>query len=76
LVFLPGELNGKASINVVRHAAQDVYNPTDPFFGNTNLATKYSTSCPKMGNSDYVLLDWVYTQDAFQDLRMTALNCA
>jgi sodium/potassium-transporting ATPase subunit alpha len=74
--FTPGQLNGKASINIVMHADQDVYNPTDPFFGNTILATKYNTSCPTSSNSDYVLLDWVYNTHASQDLRMIALNCA
>jgi len=73
--FLPGELNGKASINIITHAPQDVYNPTDPFFGNSNLASKYSTSCPKPPSSDFVLLDWVYNNHASQDLRMTALHC-
>jgi sodium/potassium-transporting ATPase subunit alpha len=42
--FTPGDLNYKASINVITHASTDVYNPTDPHFGNTNLIGL--TSCP------------------------------
>jgi sodium/potassium-transporting ATPase subunit alpha len=36
--FTPGELLGKANIKVIAHAPQDVFNPTDRYFGNTNLA--------------------------------------
>jgi sodium/potassium-transporting ATPase subunit alpha len=59
---------GKASINILLQNDQDVYNPTDPYFGNTKLVGL--TSCPS-GQ----LLDWIYTKDASRDLRMSALNC-
>ena len=74
--FRPEELNGKASIYIVPHADTDVYNPTDSFFGNSLLASKYSTSCPAAGVADSVQLDWVYNNHASQDLRLAALNCA
>jgi len=31
------DLNGKASIYVVPHAPMNSYNPSSPYFGNTNL---------------------------------------
>lgn len=71
--FKPGELNGKASLNIIRHADQDSFNPTDPYFGNSNLASKYGSRCP--ASTDGELLDWVYNNHAAQDLRMTALSC-
>lgn len=74
--FLPGELNGKASIKIVQHKNTDVYNPTDPYFGNSNLAEKYNGRCPNAGDKDYELLDWVYNVHAAQDLRMIALSCS
>ena len=73
--FTPGELNGKASINIIPHADSDIFNPSDPFFGNSVLAKDYATNCPKPGDSRFVLLDWVYNVHASQDLRMSALNC-
>lgn len=73
--FKPIELNGKASINIIPHADFDTYNPSNPYFGNSVLANSYATSCPKSGDSNYVLLDWVYNNHASQDLRMTALSC-
>lgn len=73
--FLPGELNQKASINIVPHSDSDIYNPSSPYFGNSVLFNKYSTKCPSSQDSDYALLDWVYNVHASQDLRMTALNC-
>jgi sodium/potassium-transporting ATPase subunit alpha len=74
--FLPGQLNGKASIMVIPHASTDVYNPTSPYFGNSVLAANFANSCPSSASSRYALLDWVYTVHAFQDLRMITLNCA
>jgi sodium/potassium-transporting ATPase subunit alpha len=74
--FLPGQLNGKASVNVIPHNSNDVYNPTSVYFGNSVLAANFSTRCPNSGDSNYALLDWVYTLHANQDLRMVALNCA
>lgn len=71
--FKPGELNGKASIQIIAHKDTDIYNPSDPYYGNTNLATNYASKCP--GTTDGALLDWVYNNHASQDLRMTALNC-
>jgi len=69
-------LNGKASIYIVPHASTDVYNPTDLYFGNSVLAANFNTRCATYTDPSYVLLDWVYTVHAFQDLRMSALNCA
>jgi len=70
--FTPGLLNNKATINVVRPAASDVYNPSDQFFGNSVYAnaSKNGSGCPSSES-----LDWIYTKHADIDLRMGALNC-
>ncbi len=39
--FKAAELNGKAAMNVIPHAENDVYNPSAPYFGNTNIASMY-----------------------------------
>jgi sodium/potassium-transporting ATPase subunit alpha len=73
--FRPADLNWKASLSIVEHAQSDVYNPTDPFFGNSNLQSHYSLKCPTIGDPNLHVLDWIYNKHASQDLRMTALNC-
>jgi hypothetical protein len=42
--FKPGQLNRKASINIFNAKSTDIYNPSDPYFGNTNLIGL--KSCP------------------------------
>jgi len=57
----------------------DVYNPTDPFFGNTYLKSAYATTCPDYSghssDNKVLMVDWVYTVSASYDLRNTMLKC-
>ena len=69
--FQPAQLNMKSSIFIIEHAAHDMYNPNDPYFGNSILANSViGGSCP-----DAVPIDWIYTKHAHFDLRMSALRC-
>lgn len=48
-----------------------MYNPNDPYFGNSILANSViGGKCP-----DTVPIDWIYTKHAHFDLRMSALRC-
>lgn len=45
--FSPGQLNMKSTINLIIPNSQDIYNPTDPYYGNTVLAASAITGkCP------------------------------
>ena len=73
--FPPAELNGIANLSMTISNPGDVYNPTHPTFGNTYLLQKYSKSCPSSSDSNYFMIDWVYTNSALFDLRNTFLKC-
>jgi sodium/potassium-transporting ATPase subunit alpha len=73
--FKPGELNTLANVFMTNSNPGDVYNPTHPTFGNTYLEQKFSTSCPTTDDSNYAMVDWVYTNSANYDLRNTMLTC-
>lgn len=78
--FPPSQLFQIANLYLVKSNESDVYNPTHPFFGNTNLQARYSTQCPDFSantpDADNVMMvDWVYTASATYDLRNTMLNC-
>lgn len=69
--FTPAELNMKSSINIIIPGSADVYNPTDPYYGNSVLAkSAMSGDCPPTES-----IDWIYTKHAHIDLRMSALRC-
>lgn len=69
--FHPALLNGKATMDIIEHHPHDVYNPNDPYFGNSNLAAAAITgTCPNVKR-----LDWISNEDAFVDLRMAGLKC-
>lgn len=70
--FKPAQLNMKSSISIIEHASTDMYNPNDPYFGNSILASSVlSGKCP-----DATPIDWIYTRHAHFDLRMSALKCS
>lgn len=74
--FPPAELNGIANLSMVISNPGDVYNPSHPTFGNTFLLTNYAKSCPSSSDSNYFMIDWVYTNSALYDLRNTFLKCS
>jgi len=77
--FPPSQLGMLANVNYYQSNAGDVYNPTHPTFGNTYLYGSLKTPtvqngtvvCPNITDS----VDWVYTNTANYDLRVTMLNC-
>jgi sodium/potassium-transporting ATPase subunit alpha len=77
--FPPFELLYTNGIKVYNHALQDVYNPTDPYFGNSNLRTAITSgtimTCAQFTNAG-TLADWLYSRQSHEDLRMSALDCA
>jgi len=46
--FTPLELNMKSTIGIIGHASSDIYNPSDPYYGNTVLANSVLNNgkCP------------------------------
>ena len=70
--FKPSNLMGIANKFLIESNPGDVYNPTHVTLGNT-AAQAYTTSCPTESNSNYKMIDWVYTKAAQYDLRMTLL---
>lgn len=51
-----------ANLNMTKSNPGDVYNPTDPYFGNSYLQTNYATKCPDSKPSidgPIVMVDWV-----------------
>ena len=76
--FPPSSLIGVANLYMVQSNPGDVYNPTHPTFGNT-AALQYVTSlnrCPTTSDVNYPMIDWVYLDSAFSDLRMSMLSCS
>ena len=54
--------------------AGDVYNPSLPSFGNSLAQNALDLGkCPN--TKDFSMIDWIYTQHAYVDLRMAALKC-
>lgn len=73
--FPPSQLNTLANVYMTASNIGDVYNPTHQTFGNTYLLEKYSTKCPDSGDSNYAMVDWIYTVSSSYDLRNTMLKC-
>jgi sodium/potassium-transporting ATPase subunit alpha len=76
--FPPFQLIMTNGIFIYLGNTQDIYNPTSPYFGNSKLAQAVTsgqiTTCGQY-NSNSVLIDWLYSQQAGSDLRMSALSC-
>lgn len=72
--FPPFQLLFSNGIFLYNHNDQDVYNPTDPFFGNSRLKAANITNCDSFNNAAE-LADWLYMKQAKSDLRMSALEC-
>jgi sodium/potassium-transporting ATPase subunit alpha len=70
----PFQLVFSNGIFLLNHGDQDVYNPTDPYFGNSKLRTAGYTNCNDFNNAGE-LVDWLYMKQAKSDLRMSALIC-
>lgn len=72
--FPPFQLLFSNGIFIRNHADEDVYNPTDPFFGNSRLKAANLSTCDgfKEGGE---LIDWLYMKQGKSDLRMSALVC-
>jgi sodium/potassium-transporting ATPase subunit alpha len=74
--FPPASLMGVANQYSLVAGAADVYNPSASNFGNTNVDAYITAgACPSKDDPNYSMIDWVYLDSAYQDLRMTALNC-
>lgn len=72
--FPPFQLVFSNGIFIFDHADQDIYNPTDPFFGNSKLKAANPTNCEAYkGGTE--LIDWLYMKQGKSDLRMSALVC-
>lgn len=72
--FPPFQLLFSNGIFLHEHAEQDIYNPTDPYFGNSLLKASNPTACGNF-NKEGELIDWLYMKQAKSDLRMSALLC-
>lgn len=70
--FPPSNLMKLANMKHYESNPGDTYNPTHPTFGNTYAQSL--TYCPSEGGK-YNMIDWVYTNSALFDLRMTLLKC-
>lgn len=63
-----------SNVPIYKSNAGDVYNPTHPTFGNTNLYQNYNSAnanCPPTAET----VDWVYTASSEYDLRVVMLEC-
>lgn len=70
--FPPGLLNGKATIDIIKPAHNDMYNPNSPYFGNSEMAHYAGLNqCPPKER-----LDWISNTFAGVDLRMAGHTCA
>jgi hypothetical protein len=66
--FPPASLQFIANANLVVPKTTDVYNPTSPTFGNSNLNTD---SC----SNNMEMIDWIYSLHGAYDLRLAAVEC-
>jgi hypothetical protein len=66
--FPPASLQFIANADLVVPKTTDVYNPTSPTFGNSNLNT---VSC----SNNMEMIDWIYNLHGAYDLRLAAVEC-
>ena len=87
--FSPSSLKGILSTPYFPHASTDIYNPDKPFFGNSRVSCvdgiltaidngSKDRSLLSNDNEKGTTLDWLFTNDLDQDLRMGFLknNCS
>lgn len=70
--FVPSGLWGKNNIDILIPAATDYYNPTSPYFGNSNLAKL--NSCAEF-DFQTEKIDWINSLHPEVDLRLAAVTC-
>ncbi len=70
--FPTKQLLFKNGIFILPQNSNDVYDPTLANFGNSKITA--GMTCDQY-NSQSVLIDWLYSQQASADLRMSALSC-
>lgn len=77
--FAPSTVNGLILIPYFHHNPIDIYDPTSPTLGNTNLKCEngnlkskdnFGRSEVNKGNQNGNGLDWLFLSDIYQDLRM------
>jgi sodium/potassium-transporting ATPase subunit alpha len=76
--FPPAQLIGVANTNMTKSNPGDQYNPTHPTFGNSYLFDNFYTQgvCPSTSDGNTQMVDWISTNSADHDLRMTMLDCS
>lgn len=67
--FAPRDILGKNTVSVYKHAPNDLYNPSHPYFGNTLMEASPNKCITREQ------IDWLYTLTSHQDLRMSAFDC-
>jgi len=74
------QLFGMGLASGYSHASTDVYDPYDPYFGNSNLRGACDGGQNNLGNSPYSNYyyhpDLIYNKDIALDLRMVYVTCA
>lgn len=69
----PSSLQFSANINLITPLPGDVYNPTIPSFGNSNIKSMIDAGA--CNDNFNVMADWIYPTQAGIDLRMAAFKC-
>ena len=72
--FEPLSLPGLALVKGYSHKDGDMYDPTDPFFGNTNIKGCDGNTVKTDGS--YEIPDWLYLKNLHTDLRMFYVKCS
>lgn len=74
--FTPTTLYFISNVKGVIPKSSDVYDPNDPWFGNTNLRDNYKEgTCDGGDLTGFEDIDWVYANHGKYDLRMAYLKC-
>ncbi|CAD8085019.1 unnamed protein product [Paramecium sonneborni] len=74
--FTPTTLYFISNKQGVLPKANDIYDPNDPWFGNSNLKENYKDgTCTGTNLEGYEDIDWVYANHGKFDLRMAYLKC-
>lgn len=77
--FTPGILNRLVTVPYFHHNVGDIYDPSHPTLGNTNLKCtggnlelidNFGRNGLSDGNQNGSVLDWLFVQDLDQDVRM------
>ena len=70
--FVPANLWGKSNVHIILESESDFYNPTNEYFGNSNLMK--IKDCDEFIQKA-VRVDWINTSYPRTDLRMSGVKC-